>query len=77
MLVESEDLVGPTTAAWTAGVALPVFQAWVQRGQIRPFVTIDGQSFYHKAEVLALRRFTETLAGKRPSAPPPRTQDLF
>lgn len=77
MLVESNDLLTPSSAAWTAGVALPVFQAWAQSGRIRPFVTIDGQSFYHRAEVLALRRFNEALNGKRPSAPPPRTQDLF
>ena len=77
MLVETNDLLTPQNAAWTAGLPYPRFQACVQAGQIKPFVVIDGQTFYHRSEVLALRRFTETMDGRRPSRPLPRTQDLF
>ena len=77
MLVESNDLLTLQNAAWTAGMALPRFQECVKAGQIKPFVAIDGLSFYHKGEVLALRRFEETLKGKRPTKPVPRTYDLF
>lgn len=77
MLVETTDLLTPQNAAWAAGLAYPKFQDAVKAGQIKPFVVIDGQTFYHRAEVAALRRFTESLAGKRPSKPLPRTQDLF
>jgi hypothetical protein len=77
MLIESNDLLTPQNAAWMAGMAYPKFQDCVKAGQIKPFVVIDGLTFYHKAEVLALRRFDEAMNGKRPSKPLPRTHDLF
>ena len=77
MLVETDDLVSPRNAAHLAGLDFARFQAQVNRGQIKAFVVIDGQAFYHRAEVLALRRHTETMEGKRPSRPLPRMQDLF
>lgn len=77
MLVETQDLLTLSNAAWTAGVAVPRFQALVAEGRIRPFVSIDGIAFFHRAEALALRRFRETMAGKPPTPPPPRTQELF
>lgn len=77
MLVESTDLLTPANAAHMAGVPLARFQTLGQSSQIKPFVVIDGLPFYHRAEVLALRRFVESLDGKRPSRPLPRLQDLF
>lgn len=77
MLVETTDLLTPRNAAELAGVAPSHFQDHVRWGQIKPFVVIDGLSFYHRNEVLALRKFAETMAGKRPSRPLPRLQDLF
>lgn len=77
MLTETNALLTPQNAAWNAGLPYPRFQDAVKAGQIKPFVVIDGLTFYHRAEVLALRRFTESLAGKRPSKPLPRMQDLF
>jgi hypothetical protein len=77
MLVETNDLLTPSNAAFTAGLSVQRFQDYLRAGQIKPFVRIDGLSFFHKSEVLALRRFHETMHGQRPSAPLPRTQDLF
>lgn len=77
MLVETDDLLTQTNAAFLAGAPLLRFREWVKRGQIKPFVQIDGQPFYHRSEVLALRRLTEALDGKRPSRPLPRTQEFF
>jgi hypothetical protein len=77
MLVESTDLVTPSNAAYLAGLQLPRFQEQVAAGQIKPFVTIDGMRFYHRNEVLALRNFIATMAGRRPTNPLPRTQELF
>lgn len=77
MLVESNDLVTPSNAAYMAGVPLTRLNELVQQGNVKPFITIDGVRFFHKAEVLALRHFLENLAGRRPSRPLPRTQELF
>lgn len=77
MLVETNDLVTARNAAETVGVTFLRFQELVRLGTLKPFVTIDGQAFYHRAEVLALRRYVETMDGKRPSRPLPRMQDLF
>lgn len=77
MLVESVDLLTPSNAAWLAGLSMSAFLEQQQQGQIKPFITIDGLKFYHRAEVLALRKFLETMAGKRPSIPLPRMQELF
>lgn len=77
MLTETNDLLTPQNAAWSAGLPYPSFQDAVKAGQIKPFVVIDGQTFYHRGEVMALRRFNESLAGRRPSKPLPRMQDLF
>ncbi|MNS73140.1 hypothetical protein D3C72_1065710 [compost metagenome] len=77
MLVETAELLTPRNAAWTAGVPYPRFQELVQAGNIKPFVVIDGLTFYHRAEVLALRRFAEAIDGRRPSKPLPKTYDLF
>jgi hypothetical protein len=77
MLVESNDLLTPRNAAWAAGLDYPRFQAQVQAGQIKPFVVIDGLTFYHRAEVQALRRFIDAMDGRRAAKPLPRTHDLF
>jgi hypothetical protein len=77
MFVETADLVSPSNAAYMAGVPLHRLTELQQQGHIKPFVVIDGLKFYHKAELLALRHFLETLAGRKPSRPLPRTQDLF
>jgi hypothetical protein len=77
MLIETDDLLTATNAAWTAGLTASRFQEYVRAGQIKPFVRIDGISFYHRSEALALRRFHETMHGQRPTKPLPRTQDLF
>lgn len=77
MLVETSDLVTARHAAELAGVAFLRFQELVRLGTLKPFVVIDGIAFYHRSEVLALRRYVETMDGKRPSRPLPRMQDLF
>ncbi|MDB5099325.1 MAG: hypothetical protein JWM80_3746 [Cyanobacteria bacterium RYN_339] len=77
MFVETVDLVTPSNAAYLAGVGLTRLTELQQQGHIKPFVTIDGLKFFHKAEVLALRHFLDTLAGRKPSRPLPRTQELF
>lgn len=77
MLVETDDLLTQTNAAFLAGAPLVRFREWVKLGQIKPFVHIDGQPFFHRSEVLALRRFAEAIEGKRPSRPLPRTQEFF
>lgn len=77
MLVETAELLCAGSAAQRAGIGLLQFQDLARRGQIQPMVTIDGLKFYHQAEVLKLRRFVEVMAGKRPTPPLPRTQDLF
>ena len=77
MLVESNDLLTPRHAADLAGMPPLHFQDHVRWGQLKPFIVIDGLTFYHRAEVLALRKFSETMAGQRPSRPLPRLQDLF
>jgi hypothetical protein len=77
MFVDTTELVTPRHAAELAGIPPAHFQDHVRWGQIKPFVVIDGLSFYHRAEVLALRKFAETMAGKRPSRPLPRLQELF
>lgn len=77
MLVETDDLLTLRNAALMAAMPPAHFQDFVRWGQIKPFVAIDGQAFYHRAEVLALRKFSENMAGKRPSRPLPRLQELF
>lgn len=77
MLVESNDLLTAANAAQTAGIGLPRLNELMQSGQIRPFVAIDGVRFFHRAEVLALRTFLATMAGKRPTVPLPRMHELF
>ena len=77
MLVETNDLVSARNAAELAGVTLLRFQELVRLGTLKVFVRIDEQAFYHRSEVLALRRYVETMDGKRPSRPLPRMQDLF
>ena len=77
MLVESTDLLTTANAAWTLGLPMPAFQALLRDGRLAPFVTIDGLAFYHRAEVLALRRHREAMDGRPPSRPLPRTHDLF
>lgn len=77
MLVESNDLVTSTNAAHLAGVSLAQLNQHVQGGQLKPFVVIDGVRFFHKNEVLGLRTFIATLAGRRPTPPLPRMQELF
>ena len=77
MLVESTDLLTPSNAAHLAGLPLPQFQQEVRGGNIQPFVIIDGLRFFHRREVAALRTFLATMAGRRPTPPLPRTQELF
>lgn len=77
MLVETQDLVTARHAADLAGVTFVRFQEFARLGSIKPFVAIDGLSFYHRSEVLAFRRYVETMDGKRPSRPLPRMQELF
>ena len=77
MFVETVDLVTPMNAAYVAGVSTVRLTELQQQGHIKPFVMIDGMKFFHKAELLALRHFLENMAGRRPSRPLPRTQDLF
>lgn len=77
MFVETVDLVTPSNAAYLAGVSPTRLQELQAQGHIKPFVTIDGLRFYHKAELMALRAFLDTMAGRKPSRPLPRTQDLF
>jgi hypothetical protein len=77
VLVESDDLFTPRHAAELAGLTAAEFQDHLRWGQIRPFVVIDGLAFFHRREVLALRTFADTMAG-RPRRPVlPRLQDLF
>jgi hypothetical protein len=40
-------------------------------------VLIDGLAFFHRREVLALRTYAETLAGRPRGQALPRLQDLF
>ena len=77
MLLETNDLVTVSNAAHFAGLSLPDFNAQVAKGQIRPFVLIDGVRFFHKGEAIALRHFLATMAGRRPAPVLPRTQELF
>ena len=77
MIVESNDLVTPGNAAHLAGLSVPAFNAQVAAGQIRVFVKVDGLSFYHRAEAIALRHFLATMAGKRPAPVLPRMQEMF
>jgi hypothetical protein len=77
MFVETADLVTPSNAAYLAGVSPTRLLELQQQGHIKPFVTIDGLRFYHKAELMALRHFLDNLAGRKPSRPLPRTQELF
>ncbi|MEB3220777.1 MAG: hypothetical protein VKS61_01740 [Candidatus Sericytochromatia bacterium] len=77
MLVESDDLLTARHAAEVAGVTPAEFQDHLRWGQIRPFVLIDGLAFFHRREVLALRTYAATLAGRPSGQALPRLQDLF
>jgi hypothetical protein len=77
MLVETRDLLTPHHAAALLGHTVLEFVNLVDAGILQPFVEIDGLRFYHRNEVLARKRFQDTLAGRAPRRVVPKTQELF
>ncbi|GEM_PF-6316920 len=77
MLVETRDLLTPHHAAALLNNTLREFVSLVDAGVLQPFVEIDGLRFYHRNEVLARKRFQDTLAGRAPRCTVPKTQELF
>ncbi|MEB3285829.1 MAG: hypothetical protein VKN33_11130 [Candidatus Sericytochromatia bacterium] len=77
MWLDTDELMTPRHAATLAGVTPSAFQDHQRWGQIKPFVVIDGLIFYHRREVLALKTYVDTLAGRRAQKVLPKLQELF